>query len=289
MIVVLGSHGLIGAAVVRELSKRGVPHFSVSRRGQDGLLLDLSDAQTWKVLPPGPGTVLLAVGCGSLKQCLQEPTLTRRVNVEGTVRFAEYASERGWTSVVLSSSYVFDGARPDFRVQDAPCPACEYGRQKVEMEETVLEKNPKVVVVRITKVFDPFPPLVVSWHRSLKEGLRISAAGDARLSPLTSRFVGSALADMVRTPQSGIWHLSPRDELSWADLAKCLADRCSISGDMVNSVPLREIDPSIEFTPAHGSLHDCWPFSLTLPSCSEAVEEILGNICCASEAKCANV
>lgn len=287
--LILGSSGLIGGAVVRELRLRGTPFLSASRSDPADLRLDLSDPQTWQALPEGPGVVLIAVGRGNLKECVQDPLHSRGINVEGTACFAELAVKRGWVPVLLSSSYVFQGTKAGVPPQDQPNPLCEYGRQKADLEQTVRQSIPQAVVVRVTKVFGDTHPLVLSWRRDLMEGKTVFAAKDVQLSPLSTRFIGRALADMLKKPHPGIWQLSASDEISWFEIGRRVADRCGLNQERVVAVPYNQIDPKAEFLPLHGSLQVSWPFPLKAPLSSEAIEQLIEKICSAEAAKCASV
>jgi len=284
MIAIVGSTGLIGRAVHRNLLKRSCDVVGTSRAqsGDVQLHLELTDPDTWATLPSTARAVLVCAGVSDVRECREHPTSTRAMNVAAVTEFAKFAADRGAAPVVLSTSYVFDGSRPDFSTADRVCPISEYGRQKAEMERALMSSAPESCLVRLTKVFGGTNKLLSCWRRELLEGRAISAASDARVSPLTADFVASALADMLLNPRAGVWHLSASDDISWFEIAERLVTRCGCDKDKVSARGLAEIDPTIEFVPRFGSLKAEWPDQLPEKRSVLAVDRELENICASS-------
>lgn len=283
MIAVVGATGTIGSAVMRSLSEVGVEGVGFSKNHPDPRRrIDLADERTWTVFSQPAEAVLLCAGISDLRTCRDQPAATRKVNVEGTGEFVRFAAQRGVFPVIVSTSYVFDGSRPDFGPNDAVCPQCEYGRQKVDLE-TKLETLPRdCAVVRVAKVFGLGNRLLASWKDALLKGGEIRAADDVRVSPLPESFAGDAFVSFLQAKQPGIFHLSACDELSWFEIARSLAKRCGAEDVKVKPTGLRDIDPRAEFVPHHSSLSVSWPETIEAPRSVLAVDRLLENICASS-------
>jgi dTDP-4-dehydrorhamnose reductase len=280
MIAVVGATGLVGSAVEKELRAGGHSVVGTSRRPTraDHLRLDISDAASWNLLPSDTTAVLVCAGVSDVRECRNKPDLTRAVNVSAAAEFAKFVAARGAIPVMLSTSHVFDGSRSDFASHDVPCPRSEYGRQKADMEKLVIAEVRNAAIVRVTKIFGAFNALVSGWRRLLAEGKQIKAASDARLSPLRSGFVGRVLAELLVSPRPGLWQLSADDDVSWAEIAQSLAERCE-AGRAVQACSLVELDPFSEFTPARGSLKLNWPFPVDSQLSVLAVDRLLDSVC----------
>lgn len=283
MIAVVGATGTIGSAVMRSLSEVGVEGVGFSKNHPDPRRrIDLADERTWTVFPQPAEAVLLCAGISDLRTCREQPAATRKVNVEGTGEFVRFAAQRGVFPVIVSSSYVFDGSRPDFGPNDAPCPCCEYGKQKADLESRLAELSRDCAVVRITKVFGKTNRLLTAWKKALCEGGEIRASDDARISPLTEDFVGSAFTSLLRAKRPGVFHLSACDDMSWFEVAAGLAGKCGAESARVQTASLPDIDPSAEFVPRHGTLRVSWPEFIEAPRSVLAVDLLLENICACS-------
>ena len=278
MVVVIGAGGLIGNAVLQVLQSAGCECAGSSSRSsvaaQKGLLwIDALDPRTWKNLPTKIGAALICCARPGLVDCRRHPRETRALNVEAVAALAAECAGRGASVVVPSTSCVFDGSRPDCRSGDPVCPTCEYGRQKAELERSL---PPNAAIVRLTKVLTTENALLQSWLAKWSAGDPVAAAADARISLLQVDEVARLLARLLQRPVSGIWQLSASDDISWSDLAVELA----LSADaQVRAVPLRQIDPDAEFTPAFGTLAWAWPFADDrLSSCSLSVKHLARNL-----------
>lgn len=283
MVVVVGASGLIGGAVLGDLTRNGIECEGTSSRretcAKEGYLhVNALDAATWRNLPAKPDAVLLCAARPGLVDCRTHPFETRQLNVGGTSALAVECLRRGAFVGVLSSSFVFDGSRPDFLPGDDLCPACEYGRQKAELEGCIPRDGS--AIVRLTKVLDASNPLLRAWRDKLGGGGTIEAAGDARISLLCAGDVAVRLAKMLTNPRPGLWHLSAPDDLSWFDLAGVLARRAGRhAAECVRGKLLREIDGEVEFTPLHGTLSHAWPFeSDDIVSSLHAMESLADNL-----------
>lgn len=283
MIAVVGATGTIGSAVMRSLSEVGVEGVGFSKNHPDPRRrIDLADERTWGVFPQQSEAVLLCAGISDLRTCGEHPAATRKVNVQGTSEFVRFAAQRGGFPVIVSTSYVFDGSRPDFGPNDPVCPQCEYGRQKVDLETKLKTLSRDCAVVRVTKVFGLGNRLLSSWKDALLKGGEIRAAEDVRVSPLPESFAGDAFVSLLHAKQPGIFHLSACDELSWFEIAGRLAERCGVDVAKVKPAGLRHIDPRAEFVPHHGSLSVSWPQTIDTPRSVLAVDRMLENICASS-------
>ncbi len=277
MIVVIGASGLVGRAALQALQTADCECEGASSRAGSGsrknfLLVDALDPSTWRNLPSKLSAVLIATARPGLVDCRSHPRETRQLNVEAVAALAAECAARGACVVLPSSSCVFDGSRPDFGPEDAVCPACEYGRQKADVERRLPSD---AAIVRLTKVMTADNPLLQTWRQSWATGLPVAAAADARMSLLKAGEVGSRLARLLQQPVPGTWQLSADDDVSWSELASVLA----VAGaGQVRGLTLRQIDPQTEFTPAFGTFRWAWPFEGDrLSSCTSAVEELAVN------------
>jgi len=278
-VLVVGATGSLGRSVIASLKNRGVPVLESSRSSQDGPKIDLRNPQSYAQLPADLEAAVLCCGLGSLTQCRRDPAATTAVNVDGTVGLVRGLSRRGIFTVVLSSSYVFDASRPGFSPVDSVSPACEYGRQKADLEKKVLGDGASTAVVRMTKVLNSENSLLRHWASELRARRRILAANDARLSPLSPGVAGDALAQLVTLRAAGLWQLSAIDDISWFEIAQSLARALLAPAELVEGCPLVQVDTEAEFTPRHGTIDCVWPSAFMATPSLLAVDRAIESIC----------
>ena len=131
---------------------------------------------------------------------------------------------------------MFDGTKGAPYVEsDSPSPLNAYGRAKAEAERLVLEHAPGALVVRSAAFFGPwdrynFVTLAVD---ALRRGEPWAAAADQCVSPTYVPDLVQATLDLLVDGERGVWHLTNRGEVSWADLARMAAHAASLDPRLV--------------------------------------------------------
>jgi dTDP-4-dehydrorhamnose reductase len=101
-------------------------------------------------------------------------------------------------------------------------PLNAYGRSKAEAERRVLDSDPQALVVRTSSFFGPWDQhnFVTQALAALGEGRPFAAAGDMTVSPTYVPDLVNACLDLLIDKESGIWHLTNGEAMSWAELAR---------------------------------------------------------------------
>jgi nucleoside-diphosphate-sugar epimerase len=143
-ILVTGSNGLIGHALVRRLLADGRPVVATDQRPADGLdiptiVLDLRDRLAIDVLVARhrPRAIVHTGGLSGPMVAPNDPALVFDVNVGGTVNVCEAARRHGVGRLIFLSSITAYGDQPDDRevTEATPLLATEpYGASKVAGE-----------------------------------------------------------------------------------------------------------------------------------------------------------
>ncbi len=238
-VLVVGSDGAIGAALVRALRASGASVHAGTRR--PGLAaperphVDLA-AGDWPALERANyASAVIAGGVTGIAACNADPEGTGRINVDGAARLAESLAGKGTQVILLSTSHVFDGRRRFPGPSDPATPTDAYGRQRVEAERRILAL-PGGAVLRLAKVLTPDLPVLAAWRRDLLAGRPVSPFSDRYLAPVSMAQVCDAVARMCRRRVSGIWQLSASRDISYAELATILADRLGADRSLVRPV-----------------------------------------------------
>lgn len=239
-VLIVGGDGLISTALADAMKAQGLSIHASTRRPElavDGRpFVDLA-TRTWPDIETQRyGAMILAAGATSIVRCAEDPTETRRVNVDAVADMAAIARRRGVRLMLLSTADVFDGTNRLPKPSDPVAPASEYGRQKAEAERIVLGM-PSGTVFRLAKVFTPRMPLFQGWARDLRRGHAIHPFSDRYLAPVSIGLVCEAATRIYRAASTGIWHLSATDDLSYADVARILAARLEADPSLVQPQP----------------------------------------------------
>lgn len=242
-ILVVGASSGIGRSLMAYGTTVGQDMVGTSRLGDPLLALnffDLTANSATILLRDEPTHAILLAGRTSIADCERNPEATRAVNVEGVFAAAKVLAEEGISVTVVSSSSVFSRNRYLPLPGDATDPACEYGRQKAELEKRCLQLD-SVVIVRLTKVLNG-ASVLDAWVEALSQGQPIVPFSNVAVAPLRVVSVVTGLLEVTLTARDPIVHLSPCDDITYAQMADALARWLNVDSRLVEPVTT-ETDP----------------------------------------------
>ncbi len=234
--LILGGDSLIGSNLARFWKKRRIPINATTRdrnkvskeRGYVNL-----ETQEWgSVLSRRYNAVVFCAGITSLEACEADPAKTHRINVNNAGVLLSRLSSIVNYILILSSSQVFDGSKPDRTVSEDTCPINEYGRQKVALErDMILLRN--VGVLRLTKVIHPEWKLERIWRERLAQHRPIKAYKNVTFSPVKVEKVVHEIDRLVKQRSASLHHLAGTQNISYWEFGRKIARQLGVSEDLV--------------------------------------------------------
>ncbi|HKG14110.1 MAG TPA: family 1 glycosylhydrolase [Pyrinomonadaceae bacterium] len=236
-LLVTGATGTLGRAFARACRARAIPFRLLTRAemdiaGASSVAGVLEEASPWAVVNAA-GYVRVDEAEADRERCVRE-------NAEGPALLAEACAARGVSLVTFSSDLVFDGASPEPYVEsDAVSPLNVYGQSKADAEARVLASHPSALVVRTSAFFGPWDEynFVTTALRALARGERFASASDSVVSPTYVPDLVNACLDLLIDGERGLWHLSNRGVLSWAEFARLAARAAGLDESLVEERP----------------------------------------------------
>ncbi len=223
-ILIVGIDGMIGSNLCSILSAHGWEVYGTSRdRSRIGPRVGFLDLRS-----PNPvfqsikfSAAIICAAVTNIDKCEEDPSACRDVNVFGTNAVIDSLLQNGTFVVYISSNAVFDGSREFVSTNDIPNPLNKYGSFKLEVEQHLLkQKIDNFAILRITKLVTIQTRFIVAWRTLLEQEKTISAYTNRFLSPISIQEVESAISAILRTRQTGVFHLGGQEELSYFDFAK---------------------------------------------------------------------
>ena len=219
-ILITGAMGTLGAALARVCDARGLAYRLVSRSDMD--IAD-PDCVARALDRYEPWAIVNAAGYVRVDDAEREPERCYRENTQGARTLAAACARHGLAFATFSSDLVFDGERDEPYVEsDAPAPLNVYGRSKAEAEERVTECCPTALVVRTSAFFGPWDDynFVTLALRALVAGRPFRAADDMVVSPTYVPDLVRVTLDLLIDGESGIWHVTNGEPVTWAAFAQ---------------------------------------------------------------------
>ncbi|MBS3096721.1 SDR family oxidoreductase [Candidatus Woesearchaeota archaeon] len=221
-VLVIGAGGFTGSYLFSIIGRK---HEAIGTSTQDKSFrkLDLAEFnETSKILKEiKPNAICLPAGITNLDYIEKNPSKSRKTNVLGTKNIADYCKENKCKLIFFSSDAIFDGNKGPYLENDAPNPASEYGRQKLEAENLVKELD-DFIIIRTSSIY--------GWNKrklnfvsrlieELRNGKEVKAPIDQFYTPTYVIDLANASLKLIEKGIIGIYNISGPDFINRYDIA----------------------------------------------------------------------
>jgi dTDP-4-dehydrorhamnose reductase len=191
-----------------------------------------------------PAMVVDTAAMHNVDRCEEERELAWQVNAGSTGSLARVAIDVGARYLFVSTDFVFDGAKGQYREQDVARPVNYYGETKLGGEHAVLAASADNLVAR--------PSVIYGWEdtrlnfatwvlTSVREGKPINVVTDWIGSPTFADSLATAILQLLKVPDGGLYHLAGGDAMSRYDFAVRLAKAFGLDAGLVKPVKSEEL------------------------------------------------
>lgn len=242
-VLITGAAGFIGRHLVDALSGQYRLALFDLKPKVDGPIeaLDVTQADAVREVVHRfrPGVVIHLAGIKNLNYCESHPQEALLVNTESTRFLAGAAVEVGARMVFISSDYVFDGKRGNYRETDVPNPATIYGKTKFEAEKYIAQTCSHYTILRSSAVYGK-GGVFFSWIvESLFANQSVEAFVDAYFTPTYVGDVVWAFAHIIENDLTGIFHVAGRTVTSRYEMAKQIALHLNVGSKLVKPASVK--------------------------------------------------
>ena len=214
-VLIAGAGGLVASALISRFENV----FALRHAALDIADADAVRAVCERVHPD------LVVNCAviGVDACEKDPTLAKRVNVDGPANLARAATDIGAAIVHFSSNYVFSGHRrreDPYRVDDETRPVNVYGLTKLEGERAVRDACDRAFIVRTSWVYGPAKDSFLSTAAAkLRRGERVQAIADTYANTTYVLDLANRVHDIVDRDEPGTFHVANDGVCSYEEFA----------------------------------------------------------------------
>lgn len=283
-VLIVGVDSLIGGALAGLLVRQGRAVVGTTRqnaeRSPNTLYLDLSaDMTQWR--PPEGIDVAILTAAMNQQQCLEQPDLSRRVNVVNTLAIACRLMADGIPVVFPSTNLVFDCLSPNQPADMPYRPMSLYAAQKAEVEQALMQNGGLVSVCRLAKIITGKLPPVSRWLSDLAANRPVTAFTDLNVSPVSLAYTAAFLLRVLDSDRGGVFQLTGAQELSYCDLARALANVCGREASLVRCCRSVDAGVILQAAPSHPSLDASRvkdAFGIAPQPLSELLRDLTGSI-----------
>jgi dTDP-4-dehydrorhamnose reductase len=229
-VLIIGSEGMLGHDLVDILSKEN----EISTTTID--TLDITDIEKTieTVKNINPDIVIHAAAFTDVDASESNPDMAYKVNSIGTRNVAVACQEADSALVYICTDYVFDGEKgSSYQEYDQNNPLSVYGKTKYLGEVYIRDILNKFYIVRTSWLYGYHGPNFVTTMLNLaKKYDSISVVGDQIGSPTYTVDLAKAIAELIKKPSYGIYHITNSDYCSWYEYAREIFQIAGIEIDM---------------------------------------------------------
>jgi len=189
-----------------------------------------------------PDTVVHAASLTNVDTCETNKKLAWKTNVQGTKNIIRQAKENNAFLIYISTDYIFNGEKGNYKETDKPDPINYYGLTKLEAEYQV-QTLKNYCIARPSVIYGSTPAAgkinFVLWIiNMLKNNQQIKAAIDQTTSPTLNTNLANMILEIAEKQLTGTYHLSGATPITRYNLAIQIAETFNLNKNLILPVSM---------------------------------------------------
>ncbi|HEX4849728.1 MAG TPA: NAD(P)-dependent oxidoreductase, partial [Puia sp.] len=235
-ILITGANGLLGQHLTKLLLDNG-DFVIATGKGESrlpfvahpGLIykpLDISNIEDAASIFSShhPDVVIHAAALTQVDYCQLNMDEAYEINVRGTSKMLEYAVSNCRHFIYISTDFVFDGNKGNYKEEDETGPVNYYGKTKLEAEILVKKSSLPWSIVRTCLVYgntlQGTRSNIIRWvQEKLEKNERIRVVDDQERTPTYVGDLVKGIQLVLQKKAEGIFHISGKEFLTPYDMA----------------------------------------------------------------------
>lgn len=216
-ILIIGASGLLGSKIYEKFSKHYKLIGTYSKNKHDNIYhygLTKKDLTIFKETKPD--IVIHTAGMTKLDPCETNKEEAYKVNVEGTENIVKGCKLNNSKIIYLSTDFVFDGKKGDYKEEDETNPLSYYAKTKLKSEELIKNSGLDYIIPRVAVLYGAKQNnKLVSWCiDQLKNKEYVTLIADHIRTPTLVDNVAEALNVLIQKNKQGTYHIAGSEKLS---------------------------------------------------------------------------
>jgi dTDP-4-dehydrorhamnose reductase len=251
-VVITGSNGLLGQSLLnlllQEKEKYQVFGFSrgKNRSGREDfsyISIDITDEVKLKnkLHKIQPDFIINTAAMTQVDDCENQKVACDLLNVTVVKWLAEISEEINAHVIHLSTDFIFDGVKGNYKETDKPNPLSNYGMSKLKSEEVLINSKIDFTILRTIlvygKVFDMSRSNIVLWVKDmLSKGKEITIVDDQFRTPTYVEDLAFACKISMDKKATGVYHISSKELLSVFEITQQVAAAFNLDKNLIKPI-----------------------------------------------------
>lgn len=267
-ILITGSNGLLGQKIVRQTQKKGITFLATSKGenrnpdcpSENYQSLDICNTDDISIVFTDfqPTHVIHTAAITNVDACELNPEECELVNVTATRYLFEAAQKINAHFQLLSTDFIFDGEKGNYKETDEPNPLSVYAKSKVDGEAILLNSDYKnSSIVRTIIVYGIGNNLsrnnIICWAKeALGKGQPMNIIDDQFRAPTWADDLAWACLRICELNTTGIYHISGPETLSIYSIVERVANYYGLSTETLTKTDSSTLNQPAKRPPRTG-------------------------------------
>lgn len=205
-----------------------------------------------------PEIVIHTASETNVDKCELQKEHAWKTNVEGTCNIARACKEIDAKLAYISTDYVFDGEKGNYKEEDKPNPISYYGITKLEGENQVIQNCNDHVILRTSVIY--------GWHQwkqnfatwvinQLRQNKEITVVDDHYNTPTLADNLAEVTIEALQSDLHGLYHASGIEKISRYDFAIQIAGTFRLNPNLVKPIKMSQLTAWVAKRPRNSSLN----------------------------------
>ena len=254
-VLITGSNGLLGQSLVKQFigsyyvtgCDLAVENYNSQIPGLNYLALDLTDRDQMHefISSYKPDIVINAAAFTDVDRSEEERERCWSVNVRSVELMLEFLSNYNPLFVQISTDYVFDGKRGNYKETDQTNPVSYYGETKIAAENFVRSSGINYIIGRSqvlygtgTKIRNNFVLWVIG---QLQKKNKIFVVNDQNGNPTLADDLSEAVFRLLEKREYGLFHIAGNQPCTRLEFARKIAEVFDLDQQLIQETNSRAL------------------------------------------------
>ena len=267
-ILITGSNGLLGQKIVRQLKKRNVSFLATSKgenrnpdcENSNYVSMDICSKEEIDSVFSAftPTHVIHTAAITNVDTCELNPEECELVNVTASRYLFDASQNINAHFQLLSTDFIFDGVKGNYKETDEPNPLSVYAKSKVDGEAILLNSDYKNhSIVRTIIVYGIGNNLsrnnIICWAKeALAKGQAMNIIDDQFRAPTWADDLAWACLRICALNKTGIYHVSGPETLSIYTIVERVANYYGLSTETLTKTDSSTLNQPAKRPPRTG-------------------------------------
>ncbi len=225
-----------------------------------------------------PDVIIHTAAMTNVDLCEEKVYEAYKINKDGSANIAKVADEVNSKIIYVSTDFVFDGKKGNYKETDEVNPLGIYAKSKYEGEVEVIRNSSNWAIARVSVLYGWHPRQnFTTWAISeLRNNNPINIVTDQINSPTLADNASEAIYEIANQDKNGIYHTSGCEAINRYDFTLKIAEAFNLDKNLVNpttSAEFKQVAPR----PANSSLDTSKvkkELGIQMETCSESLERM---------------